>query len=185
MPTCATPPSRPAPGTCRPGCRGCHRKPALGAARRIAHERTLGRTYRTLRQIEPFSDFLFCRHDAQGRPVWLMESGIPVFDSAGSLPAIAARRVTSRQRSQSRHQLARDEALFRQIFDLRASWHRKNLRRRTPRAGQSGTGRNAGSARGRPDPAARRSRAGGGRHAAGQALRTRCLTGKPPSSPAK
>jgi PAS domain-containing protein len=52
-----------------------------------------------LRQIEPFSDFLFCRHDAQGRPVWLMESGIPVFDQRGSLPAIAAQRVTSRQRS--------------------------------------------------------------------------------------
>jgi PAS domain-containing protein len=70
-----------------------------------------------LRQIEPFSDFLFCRHDAQGRPVWLMESGIPVFDQRGVFAGYCGTTRNVTTEIASRHQLARDEALFRQIFE--------------------------------------------------------------------
>ena len=36
-----------------------------------------------LKQIEPFSNLVFCRQDRNGRAVWLSESGIPVFDQRG------------------------------------------------------------------------------------------------------
>ena len=69
-----------------------------------------------LRQIEPFSDFLFCRSDAQGRPVWLKESGIPVFDRRGVFAGYCGTTHNVTAEIESRRELNRDEALFRSLF---------------------------------------------------------------------
>jgi len=69
-----------------------------------------------LRQIEPFSDFLFCRPGPQGRPVWLKESGIPVFDRRGVFAGYCGTTRNVTEEIESRRQLSRDEALFRSLF---------------------------------------------------------------------
>ena len=70
-----------------------------------------------LRQIEPFSDFLFSRPDALGRPVWLKESGIPVFDRRGVFAGYCGTTRNVTAEIESRRQLTKDEALFRTLFE--------------------------------------------------------------------
>ncbi len=70
-----------------------------------------------LRQIEPFSDFLFRRVNAQGRPVWLVESGIPIFDRRGVFAGYCGTTRNVTAEIESRQKLVQDEALFRRIFE--------------------------------------------------------------------
>ena len=70
-----------------------------------------------LRQIEPFSNLVFCRRDRSGRVVWLSESGIPVFDHRGVFAGYCGTTRNITDRIIARERLQRDEALFRALFD--------------------------------------------------------------------
>lgn len=69
-----------------------------------------------LRQIEPFSNFVFKRIDSKGRTIWLSESGIPVFDRRGVFAGYcgSTRNVTGE--IEARERLQQDEVRFRALF---------------------------------------------------------------------
>ena len=70
-----------------------------------------------LKQIEPFSNLVFCRHDRAGRVVWLSESGIPVFDRNGVFAGYCGTTRNITAEVEARDQLQENEALFRALFD--------------------------------------------------------------------
>ncbi len=70
-----------------------------------------------LKQIEPFSNLVFCRHDRAGRVVWLSESGIPVFDRNGVFAGYCGTTRNITADVEARDQLQENEALFRALFD--------------------------------------------------------------------
>lgn len=70
-----------------------------------------------LKQIEPFSNLVFCRRDRNGRAIWLSESGIPVFDNRGVFAGYCGTTRNITDRVVAREQLQRDEALFRALFE--------------------------------------------------------------------
>ncbi len=70
-----------------------------------------------LKQIEPFSNLVFCRQDRNGRAVWLSESGIPVFDQRGVFAGYCGTTRNITDKVMARDRLQRDEALFRALFE--------------------------------------------------------------------
>ena len=69
-----------------------------------------------LKQIEPFSNLVFCRHDHAGRAIWLSESGIPVFDRKGVFAGYCGTTRNITVEVEARDQLQENEALFRALF---------------------------------------------------------------------
>ena len=131
-----------------------------------------------LRQIEPFSNFVFKRLDAQGRPIWLSESGIPVFDRRGVFAGYCGttRNVTGEIRA--REHLQHDEAFFRALFDKAptniGSISADNRWRQVNNALATFLGRSVEALVGMPADAMLRTEDA----AAGQALRARCMAGE-------
>ena len=70
-----------------------------------------------LKQIEPFSNLVFCRQDRNGRVIWLSESGIPVFDRRGVFAGYCGTTRNITEKIVARDRLQRDEALFRALFE--------------------------------------------------------------------
>ncbi len=131
-----------------------------------------------LRQIEPFSNFVFKRLDAQGRPIWLSESGIPVFDRRGVFAGYCGttRNVTGEIRA--REHLQHDEAFFRALFDKAptniGSISADNRWLQVNNALATFLGRSVEALVGMPADAMLRTEDA----AAGQALRARCMAGE-------
>ncbi len=131
-----------------------------------------------LKQIEPFSNLIFCRADHSGRVVWLSESGIPVFDRRGVFSGYCGTTRNITDKIVSRDRLERDEALFRALFDATPAnlgrisaderWLQVNA------AFAAFLGRQPAELR---DTAADACLAAGDA-AAGKALRARCLAGE-------
>ena len=69
-----------------------------------------------LKQIEPFSNLVFCRRDPAGRTIWLSESGIPVFDRNGVFAGYCGTTRNITAEVEARDQLQENEALFRALF---------------------------------------------------------------------
>ena len=69
-----------------------------------------------LKQIEPFSNLVFCRRDRNGRAIWLSESGIPVFDNRGVFAGYCGTTRNITAEVEARDQLQENEALFRALF---------------------------------------------------------------------
>jgi PAS domain S-box-containing protein len=131
-----------------------------------------------LRQIEPFSNFVFKRLDSKGRTVWLSESGIPVFDRRGVFAGYcgSVRNVTAE--IEAREQLQQEAARFRSLFDMApiniGSISSADLWLEVSGALADFLGRSPGELVGTPVDAMLQTEDA----ATGKALRARCLAGE-------